>query len=357
MKIAQVPPLYESVPPKLYGGTERVVAYLSEALIRLGHKVTLFGTADSVTQATLIPICEQGLRFNKYCKDPLTWHVCQLGEVLDRADEFDVIHFHNDYLHYPFSQNCSYAHVTTLHGRLDLEDLKPIYRIFNKIPLVSVSQNQRKPFDDAVYWIKTVHHGLPKNLYKTGKGEGGYLAFLGRISPEKRPDRAIEIAKMTGIPLKIAAKVDQQDLQYFNNIIQPMLNHPLVEFIGEIGEQEKEIFLGQALALLFPIDWPEPFGMVMIEAMANGTPVIAFNCGSVSEVIDEGLTGFIVNSVQEAIKAVKKLHILDREQCRRVFEERFSAETMANNYLEVYQRLIHEKKGTKVRENFSLEPI
>ena len=356
MKIAQVPPLYESVPPKLYGGTERVVSYLTEALIDLGNDVTLFGTADSVTQAKLFSICKQGLRLNKHCKDPLAWHVYQMRQVMDLAHEFDIIHFHNDYLHYPFSKNCNYAHITTLHGRLDLEDLKPIYRVFDQIPLVSISDNQRKPFD-KVQWVKTIYHGLPKNLYKPGKGEGNYLAFLGRISPEKRPDRAIEIAKKSGMPLKIAAKVDQQDLHYFKEIIHPLLDHPLIEFIGEIGEREKEAFLGQAAALLFPIDWPEPFGMVMIEAMANGTPVIAFNCGSVPEVIDEGKTGFIVNSTEEALKAVAKLQLFDRQQCRRVFEQRFSAEIMAKNYVGVYRQLIREKEKVEITENLSLESI
>lgn len=339
MKIAQVPPLYEAVPPKLYGGTERVVSYLTEELVRQGHDVTLFGTKDSVTKATLLPVAPGAIRLNTNCKDAIAWHVYQLQLVLDHAHDFDIIHFHNDYLHYPISRDANYIHITTLHGRLDLPDLKPIYRTFNDIPLVSISNYQRKPYPE-INWVKTIYHGLPLNLYKQGQGNGHYFAFLGRISPEKRPDRAIEIAIKAGIPLKIAAKVDNADLQYYEQVIKPMLNHPLIEFIGEIGEDTKETFLGDAIALLFPIDWPEPFGMVMIEAMANGTPVIAFNCGSVSEIIDEGETGYIVNSIDEALEAVTLLSSFNRRHCRQVFEQRFSSEIMANNYVALYNELI-----------------
>ena len=339
MKIAQVPPLFEAVPPKLYGGTERVVSYLTEELVTQGHEVTLFGTGDSITNAELLAVVPNAIRLNKDCKDPLAWHIYQLQLVLEHAHEFDIIHFHNDFLHYPISTNANYTHVTTLHGRLDLPDLKPIYQKFTTIPLVSISNYQRTPYP-SVNWVETIYHGLPMNLYKQGKGEGKYFAFLGRISPEKRPDRAIEIAIKSGIPLKIAAKVDRADVQYYEQVIEPMLHHPLIEFIGEIGEAEKGKFLGDAMALLFPVDWPEPFGMVMIEAMANGTPVIAFNCGSVPEVVDQDKTGYVVNTIDEAVAAVEKLSRFDRSICRQTFEKRFSATTMANNYVDLYTSLI-----------------
>lgn len=342
MKIAQVPPLYESVPPKLYGGTERIVSYLTEELVNQGHDVTLFGTVDSITSARVQAVCHSALRLNKDCVDPLAWHIYQMQLVMEHAHEFDIIHFHNDYLHYPFSKNAGYNHITTLHGRLDLKDLQPIYSKFSDIPLVSISNHQRTPIAHA-NWAKTIYHGLPENLYHLGTGEGGYLAFLGRISPEKRPDRAIEIAIRSGMKLKIAAKVDKADAVYYEEVIKPLLNNPLVEFIGEIGESQKAEFLGNAVALLFPIDWPEPFGMVMIEAMANGTPVIAFNCGSVPEVIDEGQTGFIVSSVDEAVEKVKQLKTFDRAGCRAVFDARFTARTMTQNYVKLYQQLIAPK--------------
>jgi len=349
MKIAQVPPLYESVPPKLYGGTERVVSYLTDELIRQGHDVVLFGTCDSRTKATIFPVCEQALRLNKDCKDPLAWHIYQLQLVLEHAKEFDIIHFHNDYLHYPFSKKAGYSHITTLHGRLDMPDLKPIYRKFYDIPVVSISDSQRAPLPHA-NWLDTVYHGLPEDLYQQGNGEGGYLAFLGRISPEKRPDRAIEIARQARIPLKIAAKVDAVDEQYYEKVIRPMLDDPFVEFIGEIGENEKGAFLGNALALLFPIDWPEPFGMVLIEAMANGTPVIAYNRGSVPEIITDGTTGFIVNSQKQAIQAVENLHRISRTTCRKTFERSFSSCIMAEKYVSNYERLLTPKTLTLYRK-------
>lgn len=352
MKIAQVPPLYESVPPKMYGGTERVVSYLTEELVNQGHDVTLIGTGDSITNANLLQVCEQATRLNKECKDPLAYHMLQMQTVLEHSSEFDIIHFHNDYLHYAFSQMSDYTHVTTLHGRLDLEELKPIYKKFFNIPLVSISDNQRKPITD-VNWVETIYHGLPENLYQLGNGEGEYLAFLGRISPEKRPDRAIEIAKRVGIKLKMAAKVDKADEVYYNEVIKPLLDHPLIEFIGEIGEDKKGEFLGNAIGLLFPINWPEPFGMVMIEAMANGTPVIAFNCGSVPEVVDHGDTGFIVNSVDEAVMAVSALPKFDRRLCREIFEHRYSARVMAKNYVSLYEKLIEEKKKIRIVNNVS----
>jgi glycosyltransferase involved in cell wall biosynthesis len=343
MRIAQVPPMYESVPPKLYGGTERVVSYLTEELAKQGHEVTLFGTKDSVTSANLYPVCNQATRLNPDCKDPIAWHIYQLQLVMDHAEEFDIIHFHNDYLHFPLSIQNKYKHITTLHGRLDMEDLKPIYKRFHQIPVVSISDSQRKPLPYA-NWIGTVYHGLPKDLYQLGEGKGEYLAFLGRISPEKRPDRAIEIAKRAGIKLKIAAKVDGADREYFETKIKPLLDHPLIEFIGEIGEDKKGEFLGNALALLFPIDWPEPFGMVMIEAMANGTPVIAWNHGSVPEVLEHGRTGFIVNNMEQAVKAVEKVHLLSRPLIRKIFQHLFTSEVMAENYVHLYEKICNKKK-------------
>lgn len=347
MKIGLVPPLYESVPPKMYGGTERVVSHLTEELVRQKHDVTLFGTGDSVTQAKLMSVCDQATRLNKECVDATAYHILQMQMVMECAHEFDVLHFHNDYLHFPFSAMNDYVHLTTLHGRLDIKDLVPIYKKFNTVPLVSISNSQRKPLPYA-NWTGTVYHGLPDNLYTPGTGEGGYLAFLGRISPEKRPDRAIAIAKRTGIPLKIAAKVDKADQAYYEQVIEPLLHHPLIEFIGEIGEDRKSEFLGNAMALLFPIDWPEPFGMVMIEAMACGTPVIAFDCGSVPEVVDHRETGFIVNTVSEAVRAVRQLHSFDRVHCRNVFERRFSARRMAQDYVKLYERHIEQRRKMRV---------
>jgi glycosyltransferase involved in cell wall biosynthesis len=343
MRIAQIPPLYESVPPKLYGGTERVVSYLTEELVKQGHEVTLFGTEDSITSANLYPVCSVATRLNPSCKDPMAWHIYQLQLVLDHAGEFDIIHFHNDYLHYPVSNRSDYRHITTLHGRLDLEELKPLYNRFNNIPLVSISDSQRGALPHA-HWVGTVYHGLPKDLYKLWEGKGDYLAFLGRISPEKRPDRAIEIAKRAGIKLKIAAKVDNADKEYFETTIKPLLDHPLIEFVGEIGEDKKGDFLGNAMALLFPIDWPEPFGMVMIEAMANGTPIIAFNHGSVPEIIEHGRTGFIVNSIEEAVRAIEKIPLLSRPLIRKIFEHSFTSSVMARNYVRIYERLCRKKK-------------
>lgn len=345
MKIAQVAPLYESVPPKLYGGTERVVSYLTEELVREGHDVTLFASADSRTLAHLEPIVPEGLRLDPGCRDPLAHHMILLDRVAARAHQFDVIHFHIDYLHAPVSRLLAVPHVTTLHGRLDIPDLQPLFRHFSELPLISISNDQRRPLPMA-NWQATVHHGLPPDLLTAGSGDGGYLAFLGRMSPEKRPDRAIEIAIAAGMPLKMAAKVDVADREYFESRIRPLLDHPLVEFIGEIGEHEKSEFLGKAAALLFPIDWPEPFGLVMIEAMACATPVIAWRCGSVPEVIDEGKTGFIVESIDAAVAAVERLGELDRGVCRRTFETRFSARRMARDYVAAYQMVIDETDST-----------
>jgi glycosyltransferase involved in cell wall biosynthesis len=339
LRIAQVAPLYESVPPRYYGGTERIVSYLTEELIRQGHDVTLFASGDSVTKAELIAPCRQSLRLDLNCIDQMSYHTLMLEQVFKRIDDFDVIHFHIDYMHYPLSRRHHAVYVTTLHGRLDIPDLAPLYREFSEMPVVSISAAQRKPLP-WVNWQGTVYHGLPPDLYRFHQGMGNYLAFLGRISPEKRVDRAIEIAKRSGIPLKIAAKVSASDRPYFEREIKPLLDHPLVEFIGEIGEDKKNDFLGNAQALLFPIDWPEPFGLVMIEAMASGTPVIAWPMGSVPEVMEQGRTGFIVKSVEEAVTTVRRLPELSRKRCREIFEQRFVSERMAHDYLHVYEALL-----------------
>jgi glycosyltransferase involved in cell wall biosynthesis len=339
MRIAQVAPLFESVPPKRYGGTERVVSYLTEELVRQGHDVTLFASGDSVTAARLVAACRRSLRLDKECVDQLAHQVVLLEKVFRQASEFDVIHFHVDYSHFPLTRRRRMPHVTTLHGRLDIPDLIPLYLEFPEMPLVSISDAQREPLP-WVNWLATVYHGLPVDLYRFRKEHGTYLAFLGRISPEKRVDRAIEIAKHTGMPLKIAAKVDQVDRDYFETVIRPLLEHPLVEYVGEIGEEEKSEFLGNAYALLFPIDWPEPFGLVMIEAMACGTPVIAYREGSVSEVLEQGRTGFIVDGLEDAVQAVERIPQLRRVDCREVFERRFTAARMARDYLRIYESLI-----------------
>jgi glycosyltransferase involved in cell wall biosynthesis len=337
MRIAQIAPLYESVPPQLYGGTERVVSYLTEALVSLGHEVTLYASGDSHTRARLVPICERALRLQgKQVVDPLAHHVRLVERVFQDAPDFDVLHFHPDYLHFSLCRRQRIPTVTTLHGRLDLPDLVPLFAEFGDMNVVSISQAQRAPLPHA-RWLGTVHHGLPTDLHRFHPEPEGYLAFLGRICPEKRPDRAIEIAIRTNLPLKIAAKVDRADRAYFNAVIRPLLNHPLVEYIGEIGEQEKGEFLGEARALLFPIDWPEPFGLVMIEALACGTPVIAYRHGSVPEVLEHGVTGFIVSDQDEAVRAVANLDQISRSQCRATFERRFSARRMADDYVALYQ--------------------
>jgi len=339
MRIAQVAPLYEAVPPRLYGGTERVVAHLTDALVTLGHDVTLFSSAEAQTLGKLAAVRDQAIRLDPApLKSDLAAHLNQLAEVRRRAAEFDVIHFHTDMIQFPMFEDMPEKTLTTLHGRLDLKDLPAVYQRWPQYPLISISDDQRKPLPFA-NWAATVHHGMSTDLYRFNPRSEGYLAFLGRISPEKRPDRAIAIATAAGKPLKIAAKVDNADRAYFEETIHPLLDNPLVDFIGEIGDSAKSAFLGGADALLFPIDWPEPFGLVMIEAMACGTPVIAWNNGSVPEVIEHGLTGFIVNSEAEARDAVLRLPELDRHAIRARFEERFSAIAMARRYLEIYDRL------------------
>ncbi len=341
MKIAQVSPLYESVPPKLYGGTERIVAYLTDALVDQGHEVTLFASGDSHTKARLVPVCPSALRLDHTVVDQFAHHIVELQKVQEQLNRFDIIHYHIDYLHFPISRINRIPQLTTLHGRLDLLDLQGLYNHFPDMPVVSISDAQRRPLPQA-NWIDTVYHGLPEDLYHYGTGEGDYVAFVGRVNPEKRVDRAIEIAKQANIKLKIAAKIDPVDQPYYEQEIKPLLDHPLVEFVGEIGEAEKSDFFGNARALLFPIDWPEPFGMVMIEAMACGTPVIAFRNGSVPEVIDVGESGFVVESVSEAVEALKNIDLIDRQNCRKAFEQRFLNTRMAHEYVELYEQQIEK---------------
>ncbi|MGQ9367274.1 glycosyltransferase family 4 protein [Azospirillum sp. ST 5-10] len=339
MRIAQIAPLMERVPPRLYGGTERIVSYLTEALVGEGHAVTLFASGDSVTAASLVACSGEALRLDPAILDIVPHMSLMLEKVRQRADEFDVLHFHIDCVQMPLLRELGSRAVTTLHGRLDLPDLQPFYREFSDVPLVSISMAQRAPMP-PVNWVGTVYHGLPAAGYPTPGGAGeGYLAFLGRISPEKRPDRAIEIARRAGMPLRIAAKVDKVDQAYFAGKIEPLIDGRQVQFIGEVDEAQRLDFLGKADALLFPIDWPEPFGLVMIEAMACGTPTIAFRCGSVPEVIDHGISGFIVDNVDQAVEAVRRLPELDRSDVRRRFDARFTAARMASDYLAIYERL------------------
>jgi glycosyltransferase involved in cell wall biosynthesis len=338
MKIAQVAPLYESVPPKLYGGTERVVSYLTEELVEQGHEVTLFASGDSVTKARLVSPCARALRLEKVI-DPLAHHVVHLEQVFQQAAEFDFIHFHVDYLHFLLSRRQTTPQLTTLHGRLDMADLVPVYKKFSEMPVVSISDAQRQPLP-WVNWQGTVYHGLPVNLYRCREAQGQYLAFLGRISPEKRLDHAIEIAKRAGMKLKIAAKVDAADQKYFHKVVSPLLDDRNVEFIGEINDEGKQDFLANAYALLFSIDWPEPFGLVLIESMACGTPAIAYRRGSVPELVEDGVSGFIVDNIDEAVKAVSKVQGFERRRCRQAFEERFTAPRMAKDYLRMYRRLL-----------------
>lgn len=342
MRIAQVAPLYESIPPKFYGGTERVISYLTEELVRLGHDVTLFASGDSQTAARLVPCCSSALRMNRGCIDPLAHHILMLDKVFRRAEEFDIVHFHCDYLHFPLSRRCKVRNVTTLHGRLDLPDLDPLYREFAEMRVISISNAQRNPLP-WLNWQGTVYHGLPKELYRLHPKPGKYLAFLGRICPEKGVDVAIEIAKQSGIELQIAAKVDRADERYFEQTIRPMLDHPLIRYVGEIPDREKGEFLGNAIALLAPVNWPEPFGISMIEALACGTPVVAWPHGSIPEVIDHTKSGFVVRSVDEAVTAIRNIRRVSRKTCRKIFEQRFTDSRMAKDYLEIYARLLGEK--------------
>lgn len=345
MRIAQVAPLYESVPPKTYGGTERIVSYVTEELVELGHDVTLFASGDSVTRAHLVPQCERAFRLDRRVVDGIAHHMLMTERLSQMCDEFDIVHSHIDYFPYSMFRRIETPALTTLHGRLDLRDLRPMYREFDDIPVVSISNAQRAPLPWA-NWQATVHHGIPDHICGYREEPEGYLAFLGRICPEKRVDIAIAIAKAVDMELKIAAKVDRVDEEYFTTVIKPLLNHPLIEYVGEIGEAEKSAFLGNAAALLFPIDWPEPFGLVMIEAMACGTPVIAHPRGSVPEVLEPGVTGFIVTNIEEAVEAVWRIPELSRRRCRQTFEKRFTAKRMVRDYVRIYQRLV-EQRGTR----------
>jgi glycosyltransferase involved in cell wall biosynthesis len=342
MKIAQIAPLYESVPPKLYGGTERIVSYLTEELVRQGHQVTLFASGDSITAARLIATTKMGLRLGRY-KDQMAPHISQLYDVMGMADQFDILHFHTDYLHFPATQRLNIPCVTTLHGRLDMPEVKGVYQRYNSQLLISISASQKLALKKA-NWLGTVHHGIPENWLLPGKGQGDYLAFIGRVSPEKGLDRAIEIAIRSNKKIRIAAKVDPADIRYYNDRIKSMLDHPLVEFIGEINESEKNMFLGNAEALLFPINWPEPFGLVLIEAMACGTPVIAFNRGSVPEIVKDRINGYIVATTEEGVSAVGKVAEISRETVRKTFEEKFTVSRMADDYLDLYRSVIKNHK-------------
>jgi glycosyltransferase involved in cell wall biosynthesis len=357
MKIAQIAPLMESVPPRLYGGTERIVSYLTDELVREGHEVTLFASGDSVSTANLVRCVPVALRLDANVRDPIPYYMLMLDRVRELADKFDILHFHIDQFHFPLFRPIAHRTVTTLHGRQDLHDLKPLYVGFSDMPLVSISNAQRKPIPNANF-VATVHHGIPIHLPKPTYGRGEYVAFLGRISPEKRPDRAIRIAQALGIPIKIAAKIDKVDEAYFRATIAPLFNQPGVEYVGEIDERAKSAFLGGASALLFPIDWPEPFGLSMIEAMACGTPVLAFRCGAVSEIVDPGVTGLVVDTMDEAIRMLPQVLALDRRAVRQRFQQRFSATRMAKDYVQVYRSLLKRPlltEGSAPRLEPSLE--
>jgi glycosyltransferase involved in cell wall biosynthesis len=340
LRIAEIAPLYESVPPKLYGGTERIVAYLAEELARRGHEVTLYASGDSTAKVRLAAGSPRALRLAGLDHLGALFHLPMLSEVYDNPGRFDVIHSNIDCLCFALARHGQVPTVSTMHGRLDLEELKPIYRSYSDLPVVSISNDQRRPLPE-LNWVRTVYHGLPRDLLKFSPQPGNYLAFLGRMAPEKRPDLAIEVARRSGVPIKIAAKVDRANREYFEIVIKPLLSAPGVEFIGEINEAEKQEFLGGALGLLFPIDWPEPFGLVVIEALACGTPVIARACGSVPEILHDGVTGFIGSSVDDLVKAVHKLGDISRRTCRDEFESRFTAEVMASNYERVYYQLVN----------------
>jgi glycosyltransferase involved in cell wall biosynthesis len=342
MKIAQIAPLIESVPPRLYGGSERIVSYLTEELVRMGHDVTLFASGDSITSAQLVPCVPKALRLDTRVHDSIPYYMLMLDRVRASAHQFDILHFHIDFFPFPIFRPIAPRTLTTLHGRLDLPDLPAFYLGFDDMPLVSISAAQREHLPHANY-VKTIHHGLPLNLHApTYDPRGGYVAFLGRISPEKGVDRAIRIAQGFGIPIKIAAKVDKVDQQYFHEVVEPLLSTPGVELIGEINERQKTAFLGEAKALLFPIDWPEPFGLVMIEAMACGTPVLAFRRGSVQEIVDEGVSGVIVDTCDEAVAALPRVLSLDRRRIRQAFERRFGADRMARDYENLYCAMLKQ---------------
>jgi glycosyltransferase involved in cell wall biosynthesis len=349
MRIAQVAPLYEPVPPRGYGGTERVVSWLTEELSRQGHEVTLFASGDSLTRANLVPACPVSLRADPSCHEMLAPHILMLEQVRRQCDEFDIVHYHIDYLHFPLSRQMNLRQITTLHGRLDLPGLIPLYREYTDMPVVSISLKQRDPLPQAK-WVGNVYHGLPEDSLTFHEGRGKYLAFIGRISPEKRPDRAIEIATRAGMPLKIAAKIDAVDREYFEQVVRPLLKRPNIEFIGEIGDEAKSDFLGNALASIAPIDWPEPFGLNMIEAMACGTPTIAFARGSVPELIEHGVSGIIVHTMEEAVEAVGQAAGMSRRAVRAYFVSRFTASRMVADYLAIYEEIVNEKSPCRIAD-------
>ncbi|MBI1912241.1 MAG: glycosyltransferase family 4 protein [Deltaproteobacteria bacterium] len=347
MRIAQISPLFESVPPSLYGGTERVVSYLTEELVKAGHEVVLFASGDSKTSAELVPICEKALRLDERCMDPFGLHFVMMEEVLKRQDDFDIIHSHIECLGFTLGRRTQVPVVSTLHGRLDYWEHGMIFREYNELPVISISNAQRKPLPNA-NWIATVYHGLPPELYTFNENRGNYLIYVGRVSPEKKVESAINIALKSGIPLKIAAKVDKKDEEYFETDIKPHLNNPLIEFLGEINDREKNKLIGSALAFLHPVDWPEPFGLSMLEAMACGTPVIARRRGSIPEVVDHGVTGFVFEDDDEAVSYIKNYCPgFSRKACRKRFEDRFKAQKMAEDYLKVYGMFL-ESGGAKL---------
>ncbi|MFN2445285.1 MAG: glycosyltransferase family 4 protein [Vicinamibacterales bacterium] len=350
MRIAQISPLFERVPPVSYGGTERVVAYLTDELIRRGHDVTLFAAGDARTSARLVAACGRSLRTDPDSRDPLAPHVLQVQQVISLAPTFDIIHFHTGYLHYPIARRLGVPHLTTLHGRLDVADLRGLFTEYADVPVISISDAQRAPFP-KLNWQATIPHGLPSDLLRPGAGRGDYLVFLGRISPEKGPARAIEIARRSGRRLLIAAKVDRVDQEYYDTAIKPSIDGRDIVYLGEVGDAEKQTLLGDAHALLFPIDWPEPFGIVVIEAMACGTPIIAWPRGSVPEIVEHGRTGLIVRSVDEAVQAVDHAGALSRPGIRRAFEERFTVEHMGERHLALYSSLV--RRGAVRAEAFA----
>lgn len=355
MKIAQVAPLFESVPPRTYGGTERVVHYLTEELIRQGHEVVLYASGDSHTGARLHAVVPQALRLSGRDADPLPWQVLQLAAVARDAAHFDIIHFHIDFMHFPLWRQLTTPHVTTLHGRLDMPGMAQVFAEFQDMPVISISGHQRSPLPMA-HWIGTVYNGLPEALYDFQPRPGSYLAFLGRMSREKGPEAAIEISRRTGIPLRMAAKIDEGDREYFDARVRPLLQPPQIEYLGEIDETGKNELLGGALALLFPVDWPEPFGLAMVEAMACGTPVIAYRRGAVPEIMIDGVTGFVVDGIEQAAAALGRIGDIDRAACRRHFETRFSARRMAAGYLETYRRMASRSAGDAERWPRSARP-
>jgi glycosyltransferase involved in cell wall biosynthesis len=350
MRIAQISPLIESVPPKKYGGTERVVSWLTEELVKQGHDVTLFASGDSITGAELVPCADQALRLDPKCKDTYPHLMMMLDTVRNCAHEFDLVHFHVEFFHLPIFRQMAHRTLTTLHSRQDFNDYAMLYGRYNRMPLAAISESQASAIPMANV-AGVIHHGLPTNLLKANlKPKGDYLAFLGRIAPDKRPDRAIKIARAMGMPLKIAAKIDAVDRNYYRDEIKPLMDGPDIEFVGEVNEREKQDFLGNARALLFPIDWPEPFGLVMIEAMACGTPTLAFRNGSVPEVIDEGVTGHVVDTVDEAIERLPDTLALDRREVRAAFDERFTASRMARDYVKLYRKLLNKPASIETRE-------